>query len=95
MSALSTSANCPAPPLVPTLVPNDVAILADEGINITQLNPLGAEVNGMDVTNPPSEVARKALERSMALRGFIAIKGVGVLAPEEQISASCLFGGVS
>ena len=91
--AMSTSSSCPALPLVPALVQSDVDTLLKEGIAIIPIDPLGATVTGMDVRNPPSEVALCALEHSMAFRGFIVITGCGVLTPNEQIQASCLFGG--
>ena len=71
------------------------AIVEDFGGRIVPLEPIGAEVSGIDLTaadSIPSEV-RDALERIMAERGFLVFKNETQLEPEDFLRASCLWGG--
>lgn len=43
--------------------------------------------------NPPQEQVIEYLEKEMANRGFLVFPDCGVMEPEEQIRASCLWGG--
>jgi taurine dioxygenase len=79
--------------LVPSLDPTRTALLTAAGVSITALDPLGAEVSGMDAKMPQDEEVLAALQLEMANRGFLVFKGQGVMAPDEQIRASELWGG--
>jgi len=79
--------------LVPALDHSRTALLSEAGISITALEPLGAEVSGMDLKVPQDEKILATLQVEMAHRGFLVFKGQGVLAPEEQVHASELWGG--
>jgi taurine dioxygenase len=79
--------------LVPSIDPTRAALLTAAGITISALAPLGAEVTGMDLKVPQEEVVLAALEVEMAGRGFLVFKGQGVMAPDEQVRASELWGG--
>lgn len=80
---------------VPSLCPARVALLAGFGIRIAELEPLGAQVTGLDLRapTPPAEEVLDALQQEMASRGFLAFAGQGVMTAEEQIRASELWGG--
>ena len=64
-------------------------------IEITPLEPLGAEVRGIDLSapEPPGEEARAALEREMAERGFLVFKNERQITPDDFLRASCWWGG--
>jgi len=79
--------------LVPLLDPTRGAVLKAAGITISPIEPVGAEVSGMDLRKPQDEAILATLELEMANRGFLVFKGQGVLEPEEQIHASELWGG--
>ncbi|WP_108445533.1 TauD/TfdA dioxygenase family protein [Halomonas denitrificans] len=83
------------PSTIPPLDPARVATLEAFGATITPLEPLGAEVRGIDLAAqeaPPAEV-RDALEREMASRGFLVFKNDTPLAAEDFLRASCWWGG--
>ena len=81
-----------------TLQPIDearAAIIQSFGGDITPLDPIGAEVSGIDLTASaalPAEVV-DALEHEMAERGFLVFKNETQLTPAEFLSASRLWGG--
>ncbi len=80
---------------VAPLDPARVAQVESCGGTITPLEPLGAEVRGIDLTSetlPDPEVVR-ALELEMANRGFIVFKNDQPLGVEDFLRASCLWGG--
>lgn len=71
------------------------AIVEEFGGRIIALDPIGAEVSGIDLTSRDAIAARvvAVLEYEMALRGFLVFKNDTELAPEDFLRASCLFGG--
>ena len=71
------------------------AIVKSFGGEIIPLEPIGAQVSGIDLTShkaPPPEVV-VALEQEMALRGFLVFRNEKQLEPEDFLRASCLWGG--
>ena len=77
------------------LEPAHVAAIAKVGARIDPLDPIGAQVSGIDLSSgsePPREV-RDALEREMALRGFLVFRNEREIAPEDFLRASCWWGG--
>lgn len=75
--------------------PERAAIVEEFGGRIIALDPIGAEVSGIDLTSRDAIAARvvAVLEYEMALRGFLVFKNDTELAPEDFLRASCLFGG--
>jgi len=73
------------------------SVIEDHGATITPLDPLGAEVRGVDLASrePPPEPLRAALEQEMAERGFLVFKSETALEPEDFLRASCWWGGRS
>lgn len=80
---------------IPPLDPARVAAIEAAGGEITPLEPLGAEVRGIDLSapEPPGEEARAALEREMAERGFLVFKNERQITPDDFLRASCWWGG--
>jgi len=77
------------------LDPSRVAIIEQFGGQITPLEPIGAQVQGIDLsspTSPPKDVI-DALEQEMANRGFIVFKNDTPLEPEDFLRVSCWWGG--
>jgi len=77
------------------LDPARVAIIEKFGGTITPLDPIGAEVKGIDLSHrdtPPSDVV-EALEHEMANRGFLVFKNEKQLDADDFLRASCLWGG--
>ena len=75
--------------------PARAAIIEAFGGNITPLDPIGAQISGIDLKSresPPTEVVT-ALEQEMAQRGFLVFKNNEQLEPEDFLRASCLWGG--
>jgi len=80
--------------LIPDLDSSRVKLLAEHGIKLTALEPLGGRVLGLDLRGkPPSDEILKALECEMACRGFLVFEGQGVLSGDEQCHASEFWGG--
>jgi len=80
---------------VAPLDPSRVAIIEGFGGRIEPLDPIGAEVNDIDLSSrepPPSEVL-EALEGEMAHRGFIVFRNKRQLEPDDFLRASCWWGG--
>ncbi len=82
----------------PKLLPIDparTAVIEKFGGEITALDPIGAQVSGIDLSSqdaPPPEVV-EALEHEMAHRGFLVFKNETQLDAEDFLRASCLWGG--
>lgn len=80
---------------LPKMDPKHAAILEDHGSALKALDPIGAQVSGIDLTlkePPPPEIVA-VLEQEMALRGFLVFKNEKQLGPEDFLRASCLWGG--
>ena len=80
---------------IPPLDPSRVAVVAQAGGTLTPLEPLGAQVEGIDLTSgmaPPPKVI-DALEREMARRGFVVFRNDTPLAVDDFLRASCWWGG--
>ena len=73
------------------------AILSSHGVDLSPLDPIGAEVRGVDLNapEPPPEPVRAALEMEMAERGFLVFKSEPVIEPDAFLRASCWWGGRS
>jgi len=69
-------------------------VLEDFGAELRPLDPIGAEVRGVDLSQaaPPAALI-DALEQEMAHRGFLAFKNDAPLDPEDFLRASCWWGG--
>jgi taurine dioxygenase len=81
--------------LIPPVDPKNVALLAKHGITLTQLEPMGVRVTGLDFKKrvvPPAECL-EAIQMEMAIRGFVVFAEQGVLSGDEQVWASELWGG--
>jgi len=77
------------------LDPNHVATIEKFGGTITPLDPIGAQVEGIDLSAkqaPPADVV-EALEREMANRGFLVFKSDLPLEAEDFLRASAWWGG--
>ena len=80
---------------IPNLDPSRVAVIEKAGGSIAPLEPIGAEVRGIDLScqqAPPAEVVQ-ALEEEMANRGFIVFKSEQPIEPQAFLRASCWWGG--
>lgn len=80
---------------IPSLDPSRVATIEAFGATITPLDPLGAQVQGIDLSSgetPPPDVL-DALEREMANRGFLVFKNDAPLSADDFLRASCWWGG--
>ncbi len=80
---------------IPPLNADNVATIENAGGKILPLEPIGAEVRGIDLSSevPPAPEVVEALEREMAHRGFIVFKSDQTLTPDEFLRASCWWGG--
>ena len=79
----------------PALDPEQTALIEAHGARITPLEPIGAEVRGIDLAAqaPPSRDVLDALEQIMAQRGFLAFKNADTIDHEAFLRASCWWGG--
>lgn len=80
---------------LPPIDPARAAIIEQYNAEITALDPIGAQVSGIDLSAkdaPPPEVV-DVLEREMAHRGFLVFKNETQLGAEDFLRASCLWGG--
>ena len=80
---------------LPNIDAKNAATIEEYGGNITALTPLGARVDGIDLSqqeSPPEEVI-KALEVEMANRGFLVFKNKEQISEDDFLRASCWFGG--
>ena len=80
---------------LPPLDPDHVAIVEASGGKLLPLEPIGAEVHGIDLTSesPPPPDLRRALEQEMARRGFLVFKNPKQLDVDDFLRASCWWGG--
>src|SRR6056297_2668264 len=80
---------------LPPIDPSHAALIARIGGKITALEPIGAQVSGIDLKSTdaiPVEIVAM-LEREMAHRGFLVFKNETRLDHEDFLRASCLWGG--
>ena len=79
---------------VPSLDPERVRLIESAGGRIAPLDPIGAEVHGIDLAapEPPAEVVH-AMQAEMAHRGFLVFRQQTHLQPEDFLRASCWWGG--
>lgn len=75
------------------LDPSRVAEIEKNGGEMTPLDPIGAQVRGIDLSAQPSPTVVAALEHEMANRGFLVFKSETPLAPDDFLRASCWWGG--
>ena len=82
-------------PDIPSIDPKNSSIIENFGAKITELSPLGARVEGLNLSRrePPPEKVRKALEKEMARRGFLVFKNKKQISPEDFLRVSCWWGG--
>jgi taurine dioxygenase len=81
---------------VPPLNAEAVAWLAERGVEIRELDKIGAEVFGLDLrgtSKGKDNELLQVLQKEMASRGYLVFRGQGVLSGDEQVKASELFGG--
>lgn len=80
---------------LPPLDPARIATIEKFGGKITPMDPIGAQVQGIDLSSkepsPPELV--EALEQEMAIRGFIVFKNGNQLEVDDFLRASCWWGG--
>lgn len=79
---------------VPPLAPARVALVERFGARLEPLDPIGAEVRGIDLSAeaPPPEVVA-ALELEMAHGGFLVFRSERAVEPDDFLRASCWWGG--
>ncbi|HKK63345.1 MAG TPA: TauD/TfdA family dioxygenase [Bacteroidales bacterium] len=80
---------------IPTIDPKNSATINKFGGEITALSPMGAIVEGIDLSNqeqPPVEVIR-ALEVEMANLGFLVFKNKKQISDDDFLRVSCWWGG--
>ena len=80
---------------VAPLDPSRSALIENFGGSIRPLDPIGAEVAGIDLSadGPPPDEVLSALEHEMAERGFLVFRNEHQLEPEDFLRASCWWGG--
>ena len=83
------------PQKIPSLDPSRVAVIEQDGGEIAPLEPIGAQVRGIDLTSgkTPAPETIQALEQEMAQRGFLVFKNEKPLEIEDFLRASCWWGG--
>ena len=75
--------------------PSHISTVAAFGGTLTPLEPVGAQVSGIDLSSeaqPPRDVL-DALEQVMAKRGFLVFKNDTEIDHEAFLRASCWWGG--
>ena len=79
----------------PPLDPARVATIRAHGAEIIPLDPIGAEVSGVDLSalEAPPRAVLDALEQEMARRGFLVFRNERDLGHEDFLRASCWWGG--
>ena len=80
---------------IPNINPENAATIKQYGGKITALSPLGAAVEGIDLSQeqtPPDDVLH-ALEVEMANLGFLVFKNKEQISEDDFLRASCWFGG--
>ncbi|WP_349361277.1 TauD/TfdA family dioxygenase [Stappia sp.] len=80
---------------LPPIDPAVSAIVTAAGGEIRALDPIGAEVSGIDLSSPdaPSPEVIAVLEREMARRGFLVFRNGTQIGHEDFLRASCWWGG--
>jgi taurine dioxygenase len=80
---------------LPPIDPARSAVIEEVGGAIAALDPIGAQVSGIDLSarDAPPPAVIDVLEREMARRGFLVFKNETPLEPEDFLRASCLWGG--
>lgn len=80
---------------VPALDPARVQTIEQFGGRIAPLEPIGAEVHGIDLSSasPPRREVVEALELEMAHRGFLVFRSEQQLTPDDFLRASSWWGG--
>ncbi|MEE4241922.1 MAG: hypothetical protein V2I36_10670, partial [Desulfopila sp.] len=80
---------------ISSLNPSNVATIEKNGSQISPLDPIGARIQGVDLTasHAPSPEVIGALEDEMANRGFLAFKNKGQLTVDDFLRVSCWWGG--
>lgn len=82
-------------PTIPIIDPKNSATIEKFGGKITALSPIGAIVEGINLSSqesPPKEVIR-ALEVEMSKHGFLAFKNEAQISDDDFLRASCWWGG--
>ena len=81
-------------PFVPSIDAAHSRALAAAGVEIRPIDPVGAEVCGIDLASPepPAELLR-ILESEMAARGFLVFRRDTALDVDDFLRASCWWGG--
>lgn len=75
--------------------PANIAIIEQHGAKICRLAPIGAKVEGIDLSTnvpPPAELVN-ALEAEMANLGFLVFKSARPIDVDDFLRASCWWGG--
>lgn len=80
---------------IPSIDANNSAIIEKYGGVISALSPLGAQVEGIDLSRQeaPATELTKALETEMAKRGFIVFKNKKQISEADFLRVSCWWGG--
>jgi len=81
-------------PRVSPIDPSRLRAIERAGGQLRPLDPIGAEVHGIDLSagEPPAEIVH-ALEQEMARRGFLVFKSDTPLSPDDFLRASTWWGG--
>jgi len=79
----------------PELDPSNLEVIGASGARISPLDPIGAEVRGIDLNSEesPSTELLEALELEMARQGFLVFKSEQPLGVDGFLRASCWWGG--
>lgn len=94
MSESKPSATTRSPSL-PPLDPERARAIEQGGGAIRPLDPIGAEVHGIDLSSehPPAPEVVAALEQEMAQLGFLVFKSDRQISPDDFLRASAWWGG--
>jgi taurine dioxygenase len=81
--------------LIPSLDSHSLAIIEQHGAQATALEPLGLQVEGVDLARraEPARELIQALEVEMARRGFIVFRNEAPVGVDDFLRASCWWGG--
>ncbi len=77
---------------IPPIDSGHAALLAQHGLTVEPLAPLGIEIHGADVRTPLQPEAVQALEVEMAQRGFVVFKHQTDLSADQLVAASKMWG---
>lgn len=90
-TALSSTKTCAN---VPALDPGRVKLIEKHGGKIQSLDPIGAEIYGIDLKGPrPPDDVIEAIEAEMANRGFVVFKDQKDVGVDASLKASVWWGG--